>query len=101
MALFSSGGIGNSGPKTNINQGNSDVSVGNGNNINGDVGSNNVTFIINSAGGGDGAKSVQGAEEGGGGFNPLDPIGLLAGLGGAFSGGGCGLAGAVMKCLSV
>ncbi|MBK6684279.1 MAG: hypothetical protein IPG45_07385 [Deltaproteobacteria bacterium] len=101
MALFSSGGIGNSGPRTNVNQGNSNLTVGDGNNINGDVGSNNTTFIINAAGGGDGSRSVQGADEGGGQFNPLDPLGLFAGLGGAFGGGGGGLLGCVAKCLSV
>lgn len=99
--MISSGGIANSGPKTNINQGNSNLSVGNGNNINGDVGSNNTTFIINQAGGGDGSKSVQGADEGGGGFNPLDPLGLFSGLSGSGCFGGGGLGGAILKCLSV
>lgn len=101
MALFSSGGIGNSGPRTNINQGNSNLSVGNGNNINGDVGSNNTTFIINQAGGGDGARSVQG-EEGGADFNPFSPLAPLQLLSGIFGGGGGGgLGGCIAKCLSV
>lgn len=96
---FNIGGGDKTNNSTNYHGGS--VNVGAGSNINGDV--NNIQLIIGQNGGGDGAKSVQGSEEGGGGFNPLDPLGLFSGLGGSFGSGAgaCGLVGTVMKCLSV
>ena len=98
--MSSFGGIGNNSSRTNYNGGN--VSLGDNTAVNGDI--NNINITIGKAGGGDGAKSAEGAEEGGG-FNPFSPMApfqLLAGIfGGGGGGGGSMLGGCIGKCLGL